>query len=75
MAGTDAGIILTAEQCIQIGDHALASQFYYQAVEWMETAMHKITHEADASATLEIAKKGLGTVKNLVCIPKYESIC
>ena len=67
MAGTDAGIVLTAEQCIQIGDLALASQFYYQAVEWMETAIHKITFEGDASATLETAKKGLETVKNMVC--------
>ena len=75
MAGTDAGIVLTAEQCIQIGDHALASGLFYQAVEWMETAVQMITYAGDVSATLKNAKKGLETVKNLVCTSKCESIC
>ena len=67
MAGTDAGIVLTAEECIQIGDHALASRFYYQAVDWLETAVQKITYEGDVSTTLENAKDLLETAKNMVC--------
>ena len=69
MGGTDAGIILTAEECIQIGHHSINSAYYYQAIEWMETAVHKITYEADSSATLENAKKGLESAVNMVLNP------
>ena len=66
MAGTDAGIVLTAEECIQIGHHAVASANYYQAVEWIETAVHKITYERDSSAILENAQKGLRTAVDML---------
>ena len=76
MGGTDAGIILTAEECIQIGHHAVNSAYYYQAVEWMETAVHKITYEADSSATLENARKGLESAVNKVLNSTlYNCIC
>ena len=57
---------MTAEQCIQIADHALANSHNYQAVEWGETALQKIQEEDDTTATMETAVKSLESFKNLV---------
>ena len=68
MAGIDAGIILSAIQCIDFGNQAMRSDYHYQAVEWMETAVQKVKFERDTSTTLEKAAAGLETAKNMVVI-------
>ena len=57
---------MTAEECIQIADHALANSHNYQAVEWGETAVKKVQQEGDTTATVEIAVKFLESFKNVV---------
>ena len=51
--GTDAGIILSAEQCTQIGIHARVSGLYYQSMDWLSTAMEKVLIEGDMAGNLE----------------------
>ena len=67
MAGSDTGIILTAKQCIEIGRHAIVKNYYYQAVNWMETARDKVTSENDVTASLTDAVEQLETAKIVVC--------
>ena len=64
VAGTNAEIILSARQCTEIGIHAVATNFFYQAVQWLDTAINKIIAQGDtggvlleeAQTQLEIAK-------------------
>ena len=65
LAGVDNGIVLSAGQCIEIGHHAIARGFYYQAIDWMAVAVTKATTKGDstfvglkeAQVELETAKK------------------
>ena len=66
VAGTDAGIVLSAKQCIEFGIQAMAKGFYYQAIDWMQTAGKKVTSEADVTVDLEEAKIELETAKKVV---------
>ena len=62
----DAGIILSAKQCIEFGLQSLATGFYYQAIDWMQTAVKKVTSQADVTADLEESRIQLETTKKLV---------
>ena len=62
----DTGITLSAKQCIVIGSHAISTDYYYQAIDWMETALAKVTYENDTTVTLVCAKEQLDTSKKVV---------
>ena len=66
VAGIDTGITLSAKQCIEIGSHAIAKDYFYQAINWMETAVAKITSENDRTASLTEAEIQLETAKKVV---------
>ena len=66
IAGMDAGILLTARQCIEIGIQAMARKFCYQAIDWMEAAVKRITADFDTTASLEEAQVQLETAKKVV---------
>ena len=72
MADVDTGIRLKAQQCAEIGRHALLSPgFYYQAMDWFSIAIQKLTAEgntilvAELEEDLEIAT---AAVSDLKCI-------
>ena len=66
VAGIDTGIVLTAKQCIEIGHLAIATDYYYQAIDWMATAVHKVISEADVTVSLAQAQMELETAKIVV---------
>ena len=66
MSGVDTGIILTAKQCIEMGRHAIDKDYYYQAINWMETAIVKITSENDTTTSLADAEVQLETAIKVV---------
>ena len=67
MAGIDAGVVLSAKQCIEIGHQAIAQDYHYQAVEWIGTALTKIRHQNDTTASLTGAEIQFETAKKVVC--------
>ena len=68
MAGMDTGIVLSAKQCLEIGQEAVSRGYYYQAVDWMETVLNKISSENDTTADLEEAQIELDTAKKVVSL-------
>lgn len=66
VAGVYNGIVLSARQCIEIGHHAIARGFYYQAINWMSTAVDKVTTKGDATVDLQEAEIELETAKKAV---------
>ena len=66
IAGVDAGIQLTAQQCIEIRRQAIVDDYYYQAIDWMETAINKIRLQNDTTASLVEAETQLETAKKVV---------
>ena len=71
MAGIDAGIVLSAKQCIEIGQEALHRSHYYLAIEWMETALNKVNSSADNTADLDEAVVELHHAKRRVSQGSY----
>ena len=76
MAGIDTGIILSAEQCIELGSHAIFNHYYYQSIDWMETAVAKVASENDTTVSLTMAEVQLETAKEVVSPtnPDFNSI-
>lgn len=66
VAGLDAGIVLSAKQCVALGHHAIAKDFYYQAIDWMATAVNKVMAQADITVDLKEAEAELETAKQVV---------
>ena len=66
LAGVDVGIVLSAKQCVEIGQEALAKGFYYQAIDWIQTALNKITTENDTTADLAETKTELRIAQKVV---------
>ena len=64
----DTGIVLSAKQCLEIGQEAVSRGYYYQAVDWMETVLNKISSENDTTADLEEAQIELDTAKKVVSL-------
>ena len=75
LAGRDAGLILSAKQCIEIGIQAIGRGFFYQAIEWMQTAVDKILYEEDVSVELQEAEMQLETSKIVVCWTTVKFLC
>ena len=73
VAGVDAGIILTAKQCIEIGHHAIAKGYYYQAITWMTSALNKIITKGDTTVDLKEAEVELKTAKKIVSLAKFQN--
>ena len=83
----DTGLVLSANQCLEIGQEAVTRGYYYQAIGWMETAVNKITSENDTTMDLKETEIELDTAKKVVssmsvklkftspkAIPAFESI-
>ena len=66
MAGVDTGITLSAKHCIEIGRQAIAEGYYYQAVDWMETALVKTRLQRDTTASPTEAKIQFQMAKKVV---------
>ena len=66
VAGIDTGIRLTAQQSMEIGNRAIAMEYYYQAVSWMEAAYADVVSHADNSTNLAEALEQLETAKLVV---------
>ena len=66
MAGTDFGINLSAKHCIEIGRRAIVDGNYYQAVDWMGTALAKVRLQNDTTATLTEAEIEFETAVKVV---------
>ena len=57
---------MSAKQCIEIGSQAIYREFYYQAVNWMETALAKIQLQNDTSASMTEAESEFERAKKVV---------
>ena len=66
VADGDNGVVVSARQCIEIGHHAIARGFYYQAIDWMGVAVNKITAKGDTTVELKAAQVELETAKKAV---------
>ena len=66
LAGVHTGIKLSAKQCIEIGHQAMFDEYFYQAVEWMETALTKIRLQNDTTTSLAEAEIQFETAKKVV---------
>ena len=51
---------------MEFGIQAMAKGFYYQCIDWMETAVKKATSKADVTVDLEEAKLQLEKAKKVV---------
>ena len=69
IAGGDAGIQLSAKECIEIGRQAIAEDYFYQAIDWMGTAVEKVRLQNDNTTSLTEAEIQLETAKKVVCAP------
>ena len=74
MAGIDTGIGLSAKQCIEIGRQAIKLKHYYQAVNWMQTAVDKIRLRNDTTTSLTEAEIELGRAKKEVSLASFPSV-
>ena len=68
MAGVDTGITLSAKQCIEIGRHAITEEYYYQAVNWMQTALAWIRLRNDSTASLSEAETEFERARKVVSL-------
>ena len=68
MAGVNTGIILSAKQCIEIGLLAITENYYYQAVNWMETALARVRLQNDCTASLLEAEIQFESAKKVVSL-------
>ena len=68
MAGVDKGIKLSAKQCIEIGLQAMTEKHYYQAVNWMETAIDRIRLHNDSTESLNEAEIQFERAKKVVIV-------
>ena len=56
IASVDTGVALSARHCIEIGHQAMVEGYYYQAINWMETAIAKIRLQNDTTSSLAEAE-------------------
>ena len=66
MAGVETGVELSAKQCLEIGRQAIANEYYYQAVNWAETALAKVRLQNDTTASLTEAEIQFETARKVV---------
>ena len=66
VAGRETGIRLSAKQCIEIGNKALADGYYYQAIDWMQTAVNKSSFQGDSTVDFSEAQIELETARKTV---------
>ena len=73
MSDIDTGIVLSAKQCMEMGQQAIIKGHFYQAIEWMQTALAKVLLQNCTTLSSTEADIQLQTAKKVVCLTTFVS--